>query len=142
MDNNGAGPALSLEAGAGKPPLVVNASAGKATNLDADTLDGKDSEQFASLRGYEVVETSSSFNTNANKLVVATCPTGKKPVGGGGIVSNSEGAVGNNSSAEVAITGSRLFGTNSYYAQADYMGGPTASPTSWRVIAYAICATV
>jgi hypothetical protein len=43
IDNNGTGPALSLEANAGRAPLVVNASAGKATNLNADKLDGKDS---------------------------------------------------------------------------------------------------
>jgi hypothetical protein len=30
-----------------KPPIVVNATAGKATNLNADELDGKDSTQFA-----------------------------------------------------------------------------------------------
>ena len=33
----------------GKAPLAVNASAGKATNLDADKLDGKDSAQILPL---------------------------------------------------------------------------------------------
>ena len=47
LDNNGAGPALQLEAGAGNAPLVVNADSGKATNLGADELDGKDSGEFA-----------------------------------------------------------------------------------------------
>jgi hypothetical protein len=32
---------------AGQAPLTVNAEAGKATNLDADKLDGKDSTEFA-----------------------------------------------------------------------------------------------
>jgi hypothetical protein len=37
---------LSLEANAGRAPLVVNASAGKATNLNADNLDGKVSTAY------------------------------------------------------------------------------------------------
>jgi hypothetical protein len=47
LDNNGTGPALQLEAGADQPPLVVNADAGTATNLDADTLDTLNSTDFA-----------------------------------------------------------------------------------------------
>ncbi len=47
VDNDGGGPALSLEANAGRPPLTVNSAAGKATNLNADELDGKDSARFA-----------------------------------------------------------------------------------------------
>ncbi len=46
VDNNGTGPALFLEANAGRPPLAVNATAGKATNLNADRLDGLDSAAF------------------------------------------------------------------------------------------------
>ena len=42
----GAGPALSLKVGAGQPPLAVNATAGKATNFNADKIDGLDSTQF------------------------------------------------------------------------------------------------
>ena len=49
VDNNGGGPGLYLEANAGKAPLVVNASAGKAKNLNADELDGKDSNQILPL---------------------------------------------------------------------------------------------
>ena len=47
LDNNGTGPALQLEAGANQPPLVVNADAGTATNLNADQLDGFDSTHLA-----------------------------------------------------------------------------------------------
>ncbi|MBA2714146.1 MAG: hypothetical protein H0U55_11430, partial [Rubrobacteraceae bacterium] len=47
VDNNGTGPALNLEVGSGQAPLKVNSNAGKATNLDADKLDGKDSTAFA-----------------------------------------------------------------------------------------------
>ena len=51
LDNNGGGPALALESNAGKPPLTVNADSGKATNLDADRLDGKDSSAFLPADG-------------------------------------------------------------------------------------------
>jgi hypothetical protein len=45
--NTGAGAAgLGITVGANKPPLVVNANAGKATNLNADKLDGIDSSAF------------------------------------------------------------------------------------------------
>jgi hypothetical protein len=47
VDNNGAGPALSLEVGSGQAPLTVNASAGKATNLNADRLDDREASSFA-----------------------------------------------------------------------------------------------
>lgn len=41
----GAGPALSLKVGAEQPPLAVNSPA-KVTNLNVDSLDGKDSTDF------------------------------------------------------------------------------------------------
>lgn len=45
--NRGVGPALGLKVGADQAPLTVNAEAGTATNLSADELDGKSSEDFA-----------------------------------------------------------------------------------------------
>ncbi len=39
--------ALNISVASGKAPLKVNAAAGTATNLSADELDGKSSEQFA-----------------------------------------------------------------------------------------------
>ena len=39
--------ALHLSVSPGQPPLEVSATAGKATNLDADKLDGRDSKSFA-----------------------------------------------------------------------------------------------
>jgi hypothetical protein len=47
LDNNGTGPALFLEANTGRAPLVVNAGAGKATNLNADKLDDREASSFA-----------------------------------------------------------------------------------------------
>jgi hypothetical protein len=52
ITNSGSGPALGLTVGAGEPPLVVNANAGKATHLNADQLDGKDSTAFVGGRGH------------------------------------------------------------------------------------------
>src|SRR5829696_3881452 len=42
LDNNNAnGSALNLQVEPNQPPLTVNSTAGKATNLNADRLDGK-----------------------------------------------------------------------------------------------------
>jgi hypothetical protein len=53
---------VSITVPAGRPPLSVNSTAGKATNLDADKLDGLDASAFA--RGANVVEL-------GNRLVVS-----------------------------------------------------------------------
>src|SRR5918999_5319637 len=50
VDNNGTGSALSLEVGSGKAPLTVNSAAGKATNLNADKLDGLKSTDIGRQR--------------------------------------------------------------------------------------------
>lgn len=46
--NSGTGAALNLQVQPGEPPLTVNSDAGTATNLSADTVDGKDSNAFVS----------------------------------------------------------------------------------------------
>lgn len=53
----GEGPALSLRVGAEQPPLAVN-SPGKVTNLNVDSLDGKDSSDFAprAVEAWRVVD--------------------------------------------------------------------------------------
>src|SRR3954464_94583 len=51
---SGVGPALQLVVPAGQPPLRVNATAGKATNLNADKLDGQDSSAFLPANGTAV----------------------------------------------------------------------------------------
>jgi hypothetical protein len=48
----GPGPALSLKVGSGQAPLAVN-SPEKVTNLNADSLDGKDASEFAAARAEE-----------------------------------------------------------------------------------------
>lgn len=51
VDNNGSGAALALRSEPGNSPLTVNADAGKAINLDADRIDGKDASEFLATSG-------------------------------------------------------------------------------------------
>ena len=46
LTNTGSGGGLGITVGSGKAPITVNASAGKASNLNADKLDGVDSTGF------------------------------------------------------------------------------------------------
>jgi hypothetical protein len=46
LKNPNGGSALQLQVNSGQAPLKVNSTAGKATNLNADKLDGKDSSEF------------------------------------------------------------------------------------------------
>lgn len=46
VKNPSGGSALGLQVNEGQAPMTVNAEAGKATNLSADELDGKDSSAF------------------------------------------------------------------------------------------------
>ncbi len=81
VDNNGPGPALSLEAGAGNPPVVVNAAAGKATNLDADELDGQDSSAFLPAEIYEN-SASQTISPGSSAGVTVACDPGDVAVSG------------------------------------------------------------
>lgn len=58
LDNNGAGDnstGLDLQVEAGKAPITVNPEAGKATNLDADKLDGLEPSQIQGAKAYALV---------------------------------------------------------------------------------------
>jgi hypothetical protein len=57
--------ALDLIVDAGNPPMTVNASAGKATNLDADKLDGQNSSAFLPINGTAANATNATNATNA-----------------------------------------------------------------------------
>lgn len=64
LANNSTGAAataLNLTVAPGQPPLKVNEAAGKATNLDADKLDGQDSGELAP-RGYAQVRPTANSN--------------------------------------------------------------------------------
>lgn len=81
VDNDGTGPALSLQAGAGNPPVVVNAAAGTATNLDADELDGQDSTDFLPAEIYEK-SASQTIPVGSSSGTTATCDSGDIAVSG------------------------------------------------------------
>jgi hypothetical protein len=66
--NKGSGAALGITVAKGKAPLTVNATAGKATNLDADKLDGKDSAAFV-LGGGQVFTAHVTVVGNASKNI-------------------------------------------------------------------------
>ncbi len=53
--------ALNISVAEGNAPLKVNATAGTATNLSADKLDGKDSDQFAAAVGGKAAD---AFNAD------------------------------------------------------------------------------
>jgi hypothetical protein len=60
----GPGPALRLVVEDNQPPMRVNASAGKATNLNADKVDGQDAENLKPLLAD--VEGNGNLDTIAN----------------------------------------------------------------------------
>lgn len=87
---NSSGTALVLNSKSGTPPLKVNNTT-KATNLNADQLDGIDSTKFARA---DVGQTNSIYDTGFpldvdddgfNDLLVAVveCPAGTRMTGGG-----------------------------------------------------------
>jgi hypothetical protein len=93
VDNNGAGPALSLEvSGAKAPPLTVNSTAGTATNLSADKLDGKDSTDFLAQqdasqlwdgRNYLLESSFIQGKANSSETAQITCDAGDTALSGG-----------------------------------------------------------
>ncbi|HEX2739547.1 MAG TPA: hypothetical protein VHM69_03810 [Rubrobacter sp.] len=118
VDNDGTGPALSLGAGANRPPIVVNAAAGTATNLDADQLDGQDSTDFLPAEIYEK-SASQTISPDSSAGTTATCDTGDVAVSG-----------------SYAILGSRLDVTSERRVddRFDEETGQT-NPSGWHVIA-------
>lgn len=73
QSTDAAATALNLSVASGKPPLKVNASAGTATNLSADKLDGQDSTAYQKRVSGECAVGSSIRSIDANG--VATCET-------------------------------------------------------------------
>jgi len=88
VDNNGTGPALSLEAGASRPPVVVNAAAGTATNLDADKLDGQDSSAFLPAEIYEK-SASQTISPGSSSGTTTSCDPGDVAVSGSYAISQT-----------------------------------------------------
>jgi hypothetical protein len=74
ITNNNAGTddtALSLNVQSGEPPLTVKSGAGKATNLNADELDGKDSSTFVAYKRTVVVSPVGSDTEDGQALLDA-----------------------------------------------------------------------
>jgi hypothetical protein len=93
LDNNSTASdatALDLQVEAGQAPLTVSEGAGKATNLDADKLDGKDSTEF--LGTTIKVRYGSLVRVPKSGPVVrasfAYCQTGEKFLSGGHTVTD------------------------------------------------------
>ena len=65
--------------------MNVNSDAGKATNLDADKLDGLSADDFISGdKTYTVVEGEVGSGGGAEVTVFADCDSGDRVLGGGG----------------------------------------------------------
>lgn len=105
--------------------------------------DGAVVRQNDGLVGYEVVQSSSAFDTRPLKSVYARCPTGKKVIGDGGTYSMDTSGAAMSDGNKIAIQSSMPSSDNaSYNVAADWMGGSGAYSFSWRVISCAIYATV
>lgn len=102
LKNTGAGATLSLSAArAGQVPLAVSAGAGKATNLNADRIDGLDGGALALAAGRvgqlsaqsRFIDLDDDGQLDPVLEAYAACPAGSKVTGGGFAVFTSFGAV-------------------------------------------------
>lgn len=91
LSNTGSGPVLALSTKTGQVPLAVSAAAGKATNLNADRVDGLDGAGLALTSGGvgTISGTTSWADIDGDGTVdevldsFASCPAGSKVTGGG-----------------------------------------------------------
>jgi hypothetical protein len=109
-----------VAAGAGNPPVVVNAAAGTATNLDADQLDGQDSSAFLPAEIYEN-SASQTISPGSSSGTTATCDPGDVAVSGSYAISQAEATLEVNSERRVDD-------------RFDQETGQT-NPSGWHVIA-------
>ncbi len=81
IDNNGTGPALTLQVEPGKQPMTVNSDK-RVARLNADTVDGQHASEFWSGLSYtrrqDVV-----FAPNETEVPILRCDSGDIAVGGG-----------------------------------------------------------
>ena len=96
----------------------------------------------AGATGYEVVRANGEFDTADLKVQAATCPTGKKAVGGGGSTSFGTGISG--VASRVALHLSAPFSSASENDSWLVHAVETTSDnlTTWRLSAYVICLSV
>ena len=81
LDKRGAGPALRLEVGNGKPLAVDSAT--KVDNLNADRIDGKDSSALMPARTYVVEHEESIEPPTVAISRTIFCDDGDVPISGG-----------------------------------------------------------
>jgi len=86
----------------------------------------------AGLSAREQVSAESALTAFGPKIVTATCPTGKKVIGGGIEVSGQ----GRN---RVTVTENHPVGDNAWEAEAFEA---VATPLTWKLVVHAICANV
>lgn len=91
----------------------------------------------AGISGYEIVLASTALNSDAFNIATANCPSGKKPIGGGGF----ENAAPPPTPVAVYYDGPVI---SSGSATGWAVGAQETSdyPGQWQVFAYAICANV
>jgi hypothetical protein len=85
----------------------------------------------AAVSGLVTVQQQSAFNSDSFKSATATCPNGKKVIGGGGLISGDDNKV-----VLTALVPNAAM--TAYTAVANESGSGT--PTNWLVRVYAICA--
>jgi hypothetical protein len=137
--NTGAGArALDLSVASGKPPLTVNATAGKATNLNADNLDGKSANEIG-VNGVQRVVSGSRFDSESPKQAIVYCPAGKVAVGTGGSVDGGKRGGFPNAQTDIVVQDIFPSENGSYVSAQAYEEDPTSA--NWSVYAIAICAT-
>ncbi len=133
--------ALQLSVAQGRAPLTVNATAGRATNLNADKIDGKDLTQIG-VNGLQRVEKESAEDSKSPKQVTATCPSGKVLVGTGFDIFGGKSGTAPDQETDVMID-FVIPGSTSVTAAAyeDRDGADETTNSIWSVKAIAICAT-
>jgi hypothetical protein len=83
--------------------------------------------------GWEIVSTDSASNSNTSKQVTATCPIGKRPIGGGGAVAGLGPEI-----VGVTESGPNGAGTGWFATGAELQ----ATASNWSVTAYVVCADI
>lgn len=116
---------------AGMLPAGPQGPAGPAGPAGPQGLTGP--QGLNGVSGLQFVQNVSAVNSTSTRWVIATCPAGKKVVGGGGSAYGATGGVG------IALFWNHPNTTSSWRVAAQEID-PYA--LNWYVVAYAICADV
>lgn len=119
IDNNGTGSALQLLVEPNRPPLTVSAGAGKATNLNADKLDGNNGTAFLPSEIYDKSITQTIPADNIDNGITVPCDQGDVAVSGSYRISKPGAYL-------------KVFGEERVDERFDSESGQT-SPSAWHV---------